>query len=130
MAGCRSDLIWASATSAKAIVRSCSSSTLTTDHVPNSGRRRALPAAMTKIIAVKLMEENERAVNGFPPGVRRRSVLLELRFGRERAATGTPEDASDRQVRTMVQARFAVRVPGRSKASARPQERPAGGRGA
>jgi hypothetical protein len=30
-------LIWPSATSAKAIVRSCSSSTLTTAHVLNSG---------------------------------------------------------------------------------------------
>src|SRR5258708_36638392 len=112
MAGCRSDLIWASATSAKAIVRSCSSSTLTTDHVPNSGRRRALPAAMTKIIAVKLMEENDRPVNGFPPGVRRRSVLLELSFGRERSATGTPEYASGRQVPAVVDGRFGVLAPG------------------
>ncbi len=33
-----SDLIWPSATSAKAIVRSCSSSTLTTDRIPIAGQ--------------------------------------------------------------------------------------------
>src|SRR6202163_4892464 len=63
MAVCRSDLIWPSATSAKAIVRSCSSSTLTTDHVPNGGQRRPF-AAMIKIITATLIEENERPVNG------------------------------------------------------------------
>ena len=73
-----------------------------------------------KIIAVKLMKENKRPVNGFPPGVHRT-----LRRGRERVARGTPEDASGRRAPTMVQARFAVRLPGRSKARARPEKRTA-----
>src|SRR5437879_1685094 len=64
MAVCRSDLIWPSASSAKAIVRSCSSSTLITDHAPNNGRPARFPAAINKIIAAKLMEEDERPVNG------------------------------------------------------------------
>ena len=46
-----------------------------------------------------------------------------LRRGRERVATGTPEDASDRPALTMVRARLAVRLPGRSKARAGPAER-------
>src|SRR5260370_7661881 len=51
-----------------------------------------------------------------------------LRRGRERVATGTPEDASDPLALTMVRARFAVRLFGRSKARARPAaERKAAG---
>src|SRR6202035_4898699 len=49
----------------KAIVRSCSSSTLTTDYVPN-GEHAARFSAMNKIIGAKLSEENERPVNGVP----------------------------------------------------------------
>ena len=53
-------------------------------------------AAIIKIVAAKLIEENERAVNGFPPGLRR-GAKRPLRRGREPGATETPEDASGRR---------------------------------
>src|SRR5258706_9807433 len=59
-------------------------------------------AAMTKL-SLKLMEEDERPANGLPAG---RSQ--NLRRGRERVATGTPEDASDRRALTMGRARVVV----------------------
>ena len=63
------------------------------------------------------MEEDKRPVNGLPAGRSKN-----LRRGRERVATGTPVDASDRRALTMFRARFAVRLPGRSKVRVRPVE--------
>src|SRR2546430_3887582 len=76
--------------------------------------------AMIKLIGGRLMEENERPVNG--PG--RWVVPNSFRRGREPAATGTPEDASDRRAPIQRRAaRAAVRA-GRSRARAKaPQGR-------
>lgn len=79
---------------------------------PNSGQPHPT-AAIIKIIAAKLIEGDERWVN---------AALTRLRRGRERAATGRPEDASDRPVPTVLHAKVAARVSGLSKVDVTPGE--------
>src|ERR1019366_5658507 len=85
---------------------------------------RPVFAAIIKIIATKLKEENERPVNGLPPGFRS-CERVTLRPGRGRAVAGTPEDASDRPAPMPDRAAPAAPRRDRSKACARPEEGPA-----
>ena len=94
MAVCRSDWIWPSATSANAMVRSCSSSSLPTDPSPIDERRvpRGSLPTMIKLLSSDYAEENEWPVNGSGHRYRRA-----VRRARGPAAAGTPADASDRR---------------------------------
>src|ERR1700723_3306787 len=70
-------------------------------------------------MGTKLTNVSERPGNEFPQRSQMRNVI---RRERERAATGTPGDANDRPVLTMIRMSFAGRARGRSRACAKPAE--------